>query len=829
MASPRLLKRAVNPKEITRIEKTLESSILRQQHVAEDSDIITEELTKFINSEQGQLASEVGDRVARERAAEPRFDGTGPRPVQQQQRQRQETFIGPEGMRTHAVNDPQEAINIFRATRLNSEGYSAREIWEETGVIYGPDGHRRMEIPDVDMQYNRSLMDNLLVNGPGAFVRLDSLIKHDGLREVYPEIFTTRVRVITRPESFIARVQLQTAEGKPVIEVNQNLFKDLNKDKQSAVIMHEVQHIIQNMEGLPAGTNPKYESLRWLEGNLSEDLLGYIPGGADPVGTLLFKTKGVLNALLERASGRELTKEERLAMIKYVEIEKTAREAQRQGTLAYYRNIGEMEAFDVEARLAAQRRMEQLDEFPPALIQALEEEHLLTVAARQARQEGGGTSEARGRRPGGRTTDPRRLPSLLPDGIHYDNNGFPFKVTNRRIVRMSDEEREEAILNAPLTQPEIDESVLIQRARQESQERSRKARQTKLDNEKRERDQQQMDEFRNSEEFRRLQAQSLDRVQRAREQRFRESDEFKELQRQNLNRSRTALGQDPETAVEPAPKPAAKTPKQRKTPRRDEGQESRESLTARQQEQFDEARLAAENEVFAAQRDSVFEVATMSEMDGAALFDDMQGYLDEVNALVADGKLPQSRAQSLLDFYLERVDAAGKSEELEKLLGTQDTPSQQQQAQAAQTGPLFRGLKPDGRPRGYPGEFYTEIEGLAGRYAGADGSMITRGELPERPFNVDQVADMPEAEREQMLEEFRQFMIQRHPGVPENELIGPGQSDFAYLDQVLGEPFETDFIYPTQDDVDFLRSKGYDSVFFGEEGGERVDSWFIFE
>jgi len=841
MASPKLLKRAVDPTEVTRIEKALSQSISRQQRIGEESDVITQELRKFIDSEQGQLAGEVGDRVARERASEPKFDGTGPRPHQQQQRQRQETFIGLSGMRSRAVNNPEEATNISRATDMNVDGHSAREIWEETGVIYGPDGHRRMEIPDYDMDYNKPLMDHILVNGPGSLVRLEALVKHDGLREVYPEIFSTRVRVITRPEKFIARVQFQTAEGKPVIEVNQNYFKELNAYEQSAVVMHEVQHIIQNLEGLPAGTNPNFEALRYLQNNIPENLLGHIPGGPDPAGSLLSTTRSILNDLVRGAAERELTPAERQDMMKYVQIEKLAARAIQEGRSAYFRNIGEVEAFDVENRLEA---MGLLDDFPPALIQALEEDHLDKLYQRQ--NEGPGISEARGRRPGGRTTDPRRLPSLLPNGIHYDNNGFPFKVKDRRIVRMSDEETEEALTNAPLTGEEIDESVLIQRARQESQERARKARQTKLDNEKKARQQKEMEDFKNSEEFRRLQEQSLSRVQRAREQRFRESEEFQELQRQNLNRSRTALGQKPEEAPTPQSEPTTASTQNTSKPedsfekkkkdaiargkdkREGNVEESKESLLAGQQGQFDEARLAAENEVFAAQRDSIFEPATMAQMDDVALFEDMQGFLDETNALVADGKLPEDRAQSLLNLYLERVDAAGKSDQIEDMLSKQETTPQQQQAQA-QGRPLFRGLKPNGRPRGYPGEFYTELEGLAGRYAGADGSMITREELPEQPFNVDAVADMPQEERMQMLSEFTEFMKARHPGVPEEELIGPGQSDFAYLDRVLGEPFETDFIYPTQDDVDFLRSKGYDSVFFGQEGGEEVNSWFIFD
>ena len=39
----------------------------------------------------------------------------------------------------------------------------------------------------------------------------------------------------------------------------------------------------------------------------------------------------------------------------------------------------------------------------------------------------------------------------------------------------------------------------------------------------------------------------------------------------------------------------------------------------------------------------------------------------------------------------------------------------------------------------------------------------------------------------------------------------------------------TDFAYPTQINVDFLKSLGYDSVYYSYEGGQRVNSWFIFQ
>ena len=124
----------------------------------------------------------------------------------------------------------------------------------------------------------------------------------------------------------------------------------------------------------------------------------------------------------------------------------------------------------------------------------------------------------------------------------------------------------------------------------------------------------------------------------------------------------------------------------------------------------------------------------------------------------------------------------------------------------------------------YPGKFWTNIKTLAERYAGkATGkeqrTVETTVEPPKRALNVTTLSQADEATRNAQLAEFIAWLKTNHPDVaPEDtrlyDILAEGESDFAY---------------PTIYDNEYLQSKGYDSVFFAEEGGETVNTWFVFD
>lgn len=124
----------------------------------------------------------------------------------------------------------------------------------------------------------------------------------------------------------------------------------------------------------------------------------------------------------------------------------------------------------------------------------------------------------------------------------------------------------------------------------------------------------------------------------------------------------------------------------------------------------------------------------------------------------------------------------------------------------------------------YPGKFWTSIKTLAESYArkatGKEQRTVeTTVEPPKRALNVTTLSQADEATRNALLDEFIAWLKTNHPDVdPEDtrlyDVLSIGESDFAY---------------PTIYDNEYLQSKGYDSVFFAEEGGEPVNTWFVFD
>lgn len=127
---------------------------------------------------------------------------------------------------------------------------------------------------------------------------------------------------------------------------------------------------------------------------------------------------------------------------------------------------------------------------------------------------------------------------------------------------------------------------------------------------------------------------------------------------------------------------------------------------------------------------------------------------------------------------------------------------------------LYRGITSKNLPKRYPGTFYTQNEELAKWYA-KDGGMVTAMQfVPLKMFSIDKLIT-DESFRNDIKQKFEEYFSDKKD-----------LSSLQLFDNIYDSV--TDFSYPTEDDNNFLRSLGYDSVFFSHEGGDRVDSWYIF-
>jgi hypothetical protein len=141
---------------------------------------------------------------------------------------------------------------------------------------------------------------------------------------------------------------------------------------------------------------------------------------------------------------------------------------------------------------------------------------------------------------------------------------------------------------------------------------------------------------------------------------------------------------------------------------------------------------------------------------------------------------------------------------------------------------IYRAQGKSGRTWYPGGQFWTNLLEVGKKYLRGDKgkTLLKSQQIPKNPFVIDRVAAMSEAERKAMLDDFNAWLEKNYP-----EHVGNLEKDGPYLNEVLING-EADFPFPKPADIDYLRSKGYDSVFFSREGvGETAaeeQSWFVF-
>lgn len=144
-------------------------------------------------------------------------------------------------------------ISLFQeAIELDSNGVNSEEIRQKTGWFKGYDGMWRFEIDDSLMKL-KSLDKNL------TSYTLGDLIVHDKLFGAYPSLKSMKV-IVTKLE--VGRASYNAKDNK--IRIDKALFGNLNDtnvvNKLKKILIHEIQHAIQDIEGFAGGSTPNY----WL-------------------------------------------------------------------------------------------------------------------------------------------------------------------------------------------------------------------------------------------------------------------------------------------------------------------------------------------------------------------------------------------------------------------------------------------------------------------------------------------------------------------------------------------------------------------------------------
>lgn len=136
--------------------------------------------------------------------------------------------------------------NVF-ARLMENRGHSTDQIWEATGQFKGADGKWRFELPSQNAK--------LKIPDPAAPQTLENYLHFPELYEAYPQMKNVKFEIDNTMTS-LGSFNAEANSGKGLIKLNLDLNRTMSTNTLD-VVLHEVQHKIQQIEKFPLGSNPE--------------------------------------------------------------------------------------------------------------------------------------------------------------------------------------------------------------------------------------------------------------------------------------------------------------------------------------------------------------------------------------------------------------------------------------------------------------------------------------------------------------------------------------------------------------------------------------------
>lgn len=151
-------------------------------------------------------------------------------------------------------SETADSGKLSTAQEMLAEGVDSETIRQETGWFKGYDGQWRYEVDDSEMEITKNLTSPMYAKYvDGEALKLDDIIKHDALFDAYPELRNTTVRLKrTLGKNVVGSYNAAT----DTLYVSGSIY--LSNDMVKEMLIHEIQHKIQNIEGFARGSSPKY-------------------------------------------------------------------------------------------------------------------------------------------------------------------------------------------------------------------------------------------------------------------------------------------------------------------------------------------------------------------------------------------------------------------------------------------------------------------------------------------------------------------------------------------------------------------------------------------
>lgn len=240
---------------------------------------------------------------------------------------------------------PTTSEQLNRAIDMEDGGAYPDEIWQETGFFRGVDGKWRIEIADTDAKLKEDAFVTADDGGDDYSGPLSGVLTHKDLFAAYPELKNLPIRIGIGGD----KKSGVYFEGENRIEVD---APDLKSAR--SIVLHEVAHTIQAIEGFARGGNTKmgeiydgedvitYRSMLKQNEERQETVLKQVRANSKDQ-TVISKARDLLEALITQ----ENQIKERMTYAAQYE---------------YYRRIaGEVEARNVQTRDEMRARGEEPD------------------------------------------------------------------------------------------------------------------------------------------------------------------------------------------------------------------------------------------------------------------------------------------------------------------------------------------------------------------------------------------------------------------------------------------------------------------------------------
>jgi hypothetical protein len=153
------------------------------------------------------------------------------------------------------TRDPAGFAKLGEGKDMLTAGVNPRDTYLQTGAWKGPEGMMRYEIPD----YNATLKTDAeaAINTGKSFAGpLKDFVDHPELFKAYPDLANTTVLFDPSRTSHYGYF----APGSDLIKLYGN-----EPYKVQSILLHEIQHAVQNKEGFTPGWNPESAKMEALQ------------------------------------------------------------------------------------------------------------------------------------------------------------------------------------------------------------------------------------------------------------------------------------------------------------------------------------------------------------------------------------------------------------------------------------------------------------------------------------------------------------------------------------------------------------------------------------